>query len=384
MEDVEAPVDETPSAEGAPDGDEPETPSGEDDEPAEDESSDDEPAAESPEDEPAEGDDEDPAYKNLVKKFAHIKNPRDRNAAIAKAWWEKNNYASKLRRENEELRARVARTPEPPKEDEPPAPPHPDLQKLDQRIQGLTTRDEAAYNVQQDLLKKLPEADARIVELKTLLKNDSLDDYGKQVLEARLESAEGRKERLLEKWADVNEKRASYKQDHERLVAERQWTAKVIEREQARQKDEARELEQFNETFPKEVSQHIEAAARDLKAPKEALPSLKKVVADRLSMALFRLDKQGVGEVDEAEVKDMVASLTKEYLQDIGLATRKTFTDTSKKKLAVAGRAPITKDGAPATGSAPRKGPVPPASLGRGELSPAMLRARQKLTSRGL
>lgn len=337
---------------------------------------------ESPADEPP-ADDEDPQYQNLVKKFAHIKNPRDRNAAIAAAYWEKNRYASHLRKENEELRARVARGPEPPKEADPPPPPHPDLQKLDDRIKGLSERDEAAYNQQQDLLKKLPEADARIVELKTLLRDDRLDEYAKQALQARLETAEGRKERLLEKWADVVEKRTTYKQDADRLQTERAWTAKVVAEQQARQKSEAQDLEQFNEAFPKQVSDLIQATAKELKAPSTALPGLEKVVTDRLSMALFRLDQRGIDEVD---VKGLVASLTKEYLADLGLANRKTFQDISKGKLAVSGRPPVTKNGTPAGGTVtpPQKGPIPAASLGRGELTSAMARARQRLQSRGL
>lgn len=374
---VEAPADETPSADGAPVDDTEETPSEESEgEAAEDLS--DEQDAEGDEDAAAEKaaeDEEDEAWRKLEAKFAHIKNPRDRRAAMARAYWEKTNYASSLRKELEK-KGSVDREPA---KDEPPPPPHPDLQKLDQRIDTLSRRDEAAEGQQKELLKTLREADADITRLETRLADAADDEYKKQVLEARLETARGRKERLLEKWADLGEKRQAYNEDYQRLKAERDFTARIVEQEQKRQREEAQTLEQFNETFPQQVSAEIDRVAKELKAPKEILDSLRETVTDRLSMALLRLGNQGVDEVDWAA---MTQKFVKSHLSALGLATRKAFADTSKGKLAVTGRPPA-KAGTSAQ-TPVRKGPVPPTSLGRGDSTPAMLKARMRLASRGL
>lgn len=375
----EAPEPETPSAEGAPEGEETEETTSEESEgeaDPPDEPSDDEAPTES-------DDDEDEAWKNLTKKFDHLKSERDRKAAIGRAYWEKTRYASQTRKELEEAKARLARLDEEsktqPKEDEPPKAPPPEIAKLDQRIQGLVQKDSALVQNQRELLDTLRTVDEEIVRWKT--KAEDADEYNKALYEQKSETAAVRKATLLQRWADINDRREQLSFDVERLMSDRAWVEQFVRQEEQRKVLEAQSVQEFNQSFPRFVDDQIAEIATELGVPdvKGLREDLRSTVRAKMTVALWKMSQE---KVDEVDVPELVRTHVQQYLKRTDLVGRAKFTETSKKKLAVASRGTPPK---PTTAPKPAPGkPVRLAQMTQGELSPAMSRARSYLASRGL
>lgn len=327
-------------------------------------------------------DDEDDAWRNFEEKFNHIKNPRDRRAAMGRWVWEKTRYASQVRKEAEAARAelarRGARTPE---EDEPQqAPtPNPHIEKLDQRIKGLVEKDQAVQQTQQKQLIALADTDKAIAKLEARIEiaGEQGDDYTKQLLEAKLESANLKRGTIIERYQDLSERREQFSYDVEKLMQDRDWAANVYTNQARAREAESQQREQFNAEFPRFVDERITSEADSLGAPKDdkIRRSLWKHVNQAMMVDLYRLGEQGVTEVD---VPAMVKTYVKEYLEDRDLVSRQKFTQRSEQKRAVTGRSPSSP---PPRGP---KSPVPAALLGTGDQTPAMLRARKYLASRNL
>jgi BMFP domain-containing protein YqiC len=372
----EAPELETPSTEGAPEGEESEETTSE-----ETEGEADPPDESSDEGEAAEGDDDDDdAWKNLTKKFDHIKSPRDRKAAIGRAYWEKTRYASQTRKDLEETKARLAVLEAKPKADEPPAAPHPDVAKLDQRIQGLVQKDNTLVQNQQELLGALRGVDEEIVKWKT--KAEDADEYNKALYEQKSETAAVKKATLLQRWADINDRREQLSYDVDRLMSDRNWVQQFVQQEEQRKASEVESAAEFNQTFPRFVDETIEEIATELGAPKATgiREDLRSTVRDKMTVALWKLSKQNVDEVD---VPEMVRGYVQGYLKRNDLVGRTKFTEKSKNKLAVSSKASAPKPGTQASKPSPGK-PVRLGQMTQSELSPAMSRARSYLQSRGL
>lgn len=352
-------------------GDEPETPLGE--EPG------DEPDASA-----AGGDDdEDEGWRNFESKFEHIKSPRDRRAAMAKWVWEKTRYASQVRKEAEEAKAELARrgAKTPDADEEPEAPPtNPHIEKLDSRIKALYEKDQSTQSTQQQQLVKLAEADKAIAKLEAHIEmaEEQADEYKKNILETRLESAQMRRTGVLERYQDLTERRSQLSYDMERLLQDRDWAANVYTNQAKAKQAESQRSEQFNEEFPKFVDQQITSEANTLGAPKDAKVrrGLWKHVNQAMMVDLYRMGEQGIREVD---VPAMIQTYVKEYLEDRDLAKRAGFQERSRAKRSVTGRAPSS----PAATGRPAK-PVPAALMGASDQTPAMLKARQYLASRNL
>ena len=378
---------ETPSEEGVPAEDESETPSDETTDEPEGEPSDDEeeePEADEIEPEPKtepEGDDEeDSAWKNFQKKFNHLHSDRDRKAAMGKAFWEKTRYASTVRKENETLKTRLAQLeaakaqpPAPPAE---PPPPPPELARIEQRIQVLYQKDQGIKQSQDRALIELSDTDKQVAIIEDRLK-DADDDYQKALLTQRLETAKVKRETVLNRWADLNERRENISLEMEQRLTDRDWTQKFLQDKASRDQQERQSLEKFNADFPKHVDSLIEAAADDLKAPEDRKirQSLWRSVNRAIMVDLWQLGDQGLQQVN---VPAMVRAHVQEYLEDRDLVGRAKFKRQSEEKLKVTGRE--APKGRPA--AAPPKAPVPPSLLSTGGLSPAMLRARQILTTK--
>jgi len=337
--------------------------------------------------EASEGDDEDPEYKNLVKKFAHIINPRDRNAAIGKAFWEKTRYDSRLRKENEALKLRLARV-EPDEADakgEPPPPPA-DLEKATKKIEALYQRDQQAHARQGEIIKELNAADREMAIAEDRLKDVSEDDDRRPLAQARVRQAKLELDAARDRYSRIIDTRESLNERMEQALAEKDWIDRFHKDQTQRQTSEAKRHEQFNEQFPQQVESLSKAAATHI--------GLK--LDDRLRESLWRHVNRALqadirGQyldvpIEEIPVPDMVLAYTKEWAEDRDLAKRKTFTEDSKKKLAVV--RPEAKPGdrkAPGTPGKPApaytRPAVPPALLSR-DSSPAMAKARKALIER--
>jgi hypothetical protein len=328
-------------------------------------------------------DDEDEAWTNFEQKFQHIKNPRDRRAAMGRAWWDKTNYAAQVRKENEEARAELARisgAKTPDADEEPDAPPtNPHIEKLDTRIKALVTKDEQVQATQQKQLVSLAEADKSIAKLEAHIEiaKESGDDYKAGLLEARLDAAQLKRTTIVERYQDLDDRRQQMSYDMERLLQDRDWAQNVYKNQAQAHEAESQRREQFNAEFPKFVDAQISREAEALGAPKDQKirRGLWKHVNQAMMVDLYRLGEQGIEEVD---VPSMIQGYVKEYLEDRDIAVRQRFNERSRAKRTVTGRAP----------SAPPKGgpgkPVPASLMGTSDQTPAMLRARQYLASKNL
>lgn len=329
-------------------------------------------------DEPSD-DDEDESWRNFQKKFNHIKSERDRKAAMGKAWWEKTRYSSQIRKENEELKARLARLEKPPEPErtEPQQPP-PELARIEQRIQALYAKDQTIQTQQSQALMALSDSDKQVAVIEDRLKD--ADEYQKAVLEQRLETARVKREAILNRWADLNDKREAISLEMEQRLTDRDWTVKFLQDKANREQLERRDIETFNAEFPKHVDGLIVAAADDLGAPKDQKirSSLWKSVNRAVMVDLLKLGEKGL---DSVNVPAMVRAHVQEYLQDRDLVGRSKFSKTSAEKLKVAGRE-AGKPPATRTVPAAARPPVPPALLSQGDASPAMRRARELLVKR--
>jgi hypothetical protein len=367
-----AAVEETPSDDDAP-VDETETPSDGDE--TDEGPADDEPADEDTDEEPEGEPTEDPAVANLLKKlgkeFAHITDPKKREAAVAKAYWEKTNYASATRRENEALKRRIAeiessrKEPEKPKD---PPPPDPDLQALDQRIQDLQAKDTADKKSGDAQLVALNEVDTEIAKLQGKLEDakEAADESKAALLESRIETKQTKRDAIVARYEDIRDRRVSRSFDYERLNRDRAWLANVIADRSSRQAKEQEEAAAFKSEFPEKVDGLIEGAARRIGIPEHNIEEL-------LTIDMLKL---GDADLDEADLPDLVEKRVEKFARDRDLSRRTRFAERSKAKAKVVAPA---KAGTPA----PAKKPVAPAQMAATGLGPKMNRARQYLREKG-
>jgi hypothetical protein len=332
-------------------------------------------------------DGEDPEYKALIKKFAHIINPRDRNAAIGKAYWEKTNHASRVRKENEELKLKLARidSREPEKEAAPPPPP-PDLEKATQKIEALYQRDQQAQVRQGEIIKELNAADREMAVAEDRLKDVSEDDDRRPLAQARVRQAKLELEAAKDRYGRLIETRESLNDRMEQALAEKDWIEKFHKDQTQRQTSEAKRHEQFNAEFPQQVESLTKSAANHigLKLSEKLSGSLWRHV-NRALQTDIRIQYLNVP-VEEIPIPDMVLTYVKEWAEDSDLVKRKTFADTSKAKLMVA--KPAAKPGdrkAPGTPGKPAPAssrPAVPLALLSRDSSPVMAKARKLLIQR--
>lgn len=340
------------------------------------------------ESEPAADDDEDPEYKNLVKKFAHITNERDRRAAIARTFWEKTNFASRTRKENEELKLRLARLEgAKPEKEETPAPPPPDLKKVTDRIESLYQRNQQTEALRGEVVKELNSADRELAIAEDRLKDVGEDDVDRRALaQARVRQARLELEHARDRYGRVLDKLETLNDRMEQALAEKDFIERFHSDQKARQTSEQKRHEQFTTEFPRQVDSLTTAAAKHLGLQLD----------ERLSQSLWRhvnralqADIRGQyleSPVEEIPIPDMVLAYAKEWAEDRELVKRKTFAKASKEKLAVS-RPGVDKPGGKAPGTTPKPAPassrpaVSTALLTPGA-TPAMSRARKILVER--
>lgn len=338
------------------------------------------------EDEPKEPE-RDPAWVNLEKKFAHIKDPQERQDAIAAAYWEKTNYASKIRKENEALKRQLAKidqqaprttAPEKAKEDAPPAPP-PEIRELDSRLKGLYDEDQTLIKESDSQLQDLNSVSTEIAKCTARIE-DAKEASDEQKLirnEAKLAALEARKEAIVRAYRATQRERLTLGREYERLGKERLWMEKALGDRQSRQAKEEQESEEFRQEFPDEVDNLIENAAQKLQIPESYLEELREEVTDGLLVDLWRL---GEANLDEVDVPGLVRGRVQKFMELRNIAARRKFAETSKAKLSVSSTA---RPAAPGSKPATRKGPVTPESMNRGERPSKMQQARDYLIGKG-
>ena len=385
---------ETPSGESV-SGDPPEPTSGSGDEPDVDdpgggpdgEDADAPPEGESPDhDEPSSDDAEGRrAWESLEKKYAHIEDPEARNRAVGKAYWSKANYAAQVRKENEGLKARLERLeserkaePEPKPEE---IPPHPDIVKIDQRIQTLYTKTQSIQTEQKSRLEQLKVLDREVAIAEDRLK-DAFDEQ-KAPIEQRRDLAQQRYDIVRQQYLYGNERMEELNSKLEQELGNRDWVEKFNREEGARHQREQKEKQQLYKEFPARVDAHIREVGDEAGIPKDdkVRQSLWKHVNRAIMVELRRLN---VDDVEEVDIRSLVGRYVKEYSEDRDYSSRAAFKTRSEEKLKVAGRsvAPSARAPAPAAPLPVGARPPIPVALMSNDASPAMARARQILVKR--
>lgn len=334
-----------------------------------------------------EGDDEDPEYRNLVNRFKHITNPRDRRAAMGRAYWESKNFNSKLNKQNEDLRLENARLKEAqPKKDEPPPPPPPELAKVIQKVETLFNKGKALEARRSEVVTELNAADRALAVAQDRLKDVEGDEERRPLAEARVRQAEFALNFAREKFGSVMERQELNDERIEQALSEKDWIERFQKDQQSRRADAQKRTESFNSEFPQQVMGLTEAAMHSVKLnlSEGQLGSLHRHV-NRALQADIR-GQYLETDIEDIPVPELVMSYVKEWAEDHDLAKRRTFSENSREKLRVASRATIpggrrTPGAVSKPVPASSRPPVPPALLSR-DSTPSMAKARRLLVQR--
>lgn len=332
---------------------------------------------------PAKGTEARRAWDNLEKKFLHIADPDARREAVAEAFWRKNNYASRVTKENEQLRAeneRLRAEREPPAKAEPEQP-HPDVVAIDAKIQTLYDRMQAIQGEQKDRLDRLAKLNVDIGVAENRL-TDAFDEQ-KPTWEQKRENAKAAYDTTRQQYVYAQERLGELNDRLVQELANRDFVEKYRRDEGKRQESEREQKQVILREFPGRVDSVIEEQADELGLPQDE--RLRKSVWRHVNRALMvELRRLGADDVESVDVRGLVRQYVEEFAADRDLASRSAFTRRSEEKLRVAGRA-VTQPG-----KGTRTGPPPPASarapvpvsLLSSDATPAMARARQLLVSR--
>lgn len=319
------------------------------------------------------------AWKNFEKKFLHIKDPEARQEAMAEAWWEKNNFASRTFKEKQALERKLAdlekTLKQTPPEPEKPGPPPQELVELDSRIQELYQQDQALIKETEQSLVGLNAVDTEIAKLQGKLEDAKENgDESKQIrLEAALQAKSVQREGVLRDYKTSLRERKALAREYEKVGKERIWLETVLKDKASRQATEKQEAEAFKSDFPEQVDRLVESAAAKFNIPAHLLEELQEETNDGLMVDLWKL---GEANLDDVDLPGLIRQRVEKFARTRNLAERRKFADTSKEKLKVAGRArPNAPAGSPKT--------VTPASMISGDSTPKMKRGRDYLASRG-
>jgi len=313
------------------------------------------------------------SWKALRAKYPNL-SERELRAQVGDQYWEAKNYAARLARENEELRA--AQKPDEPEEPEE-EPSTPQIEALDKRIQGLYGKDQAAEKQQGEILVKLADADKEIAKIEARLE-DSEDEYRKEGLKAQLEAKQAKRQSVIDRYQNIADKREGYAFDMERLLTDKDWLTKAAKQQRSKEKSEQADTEKFNAEFPEYVDNLITKTADGLNAPEEA--RFRQSLWNHVNRAMMvDLNLHGKTDLGDIDVPQMVEGYVKEYLADRDLVSRTRFEKRSAEKRKVTGKA---RPAAPVPVA--QRPPVKPSLMSQDGQTPQMLKARKYLNERGL
>jgi hypothetical protein len=331
---------------------------------------------------------DDPSWKNLAKKFAHIKNPRDRRAQIAKAYWSKAKYDKQVRQENEALRRRIRELESgKPKDETKPGEPHPDLVKADARIESLKARDTEILKDIKVAVEAVNEADREVAIAKSKLEDLSPDDEDRASKERLIKSRIQERERELRSVTAEYKRLRQTKVESEEKLQQAQTDRDWIERFQADQANKAKSeqttREQFDDEFPKMVDSLILKAAKRLGIDTKENKQLRRSLIRNVNRALIlELGNHDVP-LDKLDLRGMVQGFVREYAVDRDIVKRKNFTAASRNKLAVTRTGSQGDRRTPTSPVRPAGSSKPvPVSLMGGDSTSQMAVARQRLVNK--
>jgi hypothetical protein len=332
---------------------------------------------------------DDPSWKNLAKKFAHIKNPRDRRAQIAKAYWSKAKYDKQLRQANEALTRRIRELETgKPKDEAKPGEPHPDLVKADARIQSLKARDTEILTDLKSAVDAVNQADRELAIAKSKLEDLSPDDEDRASKERLIKSRVQERERELRSTTAEYKRLRQTKVESEEKLQQAQTDRDWIERFQADQANKAKSeqttREQFDDEFPKMVDSLILKAAKRIGIDtKENKPLRRSLIRNVNRALILELGNHEGTPLDKLDLRGMVQGFVREYAVDRDIVKRKNFTAASRDKLAVTRTGSSGDRRAPTSPVRPAGSSKPvPVSLMGGDSTSQMATARQRLVNK--
>jgi hypothetical protein len=256
-----------------------------------------------------------------------------------------------------------------------------------QKIEALYQRGQQIQTRHDEIVKELNGADREFAIAEDRLKDVPEDDDRRPLALARVRQASLAYDAAKDRYARNLERKETLEERLEQALAEKDWIERFHKDQTQRQTSEAKRHEQFNEQFPQQVEGLSKSAATHigLKLDEKLQGSLWRHV-NRALQADIRGQYLDVP-IEEIPVPDMVLAYVTEWAEDRDLAKRKTFTEDSKKKLAVA--RPGAKPGDRKAPGAPGRPAVPasmrpavPLALLSRDASPLMAKARKALIER--
>jgi len=332
---------------------------------------------------------DDPEWKNLSRKFAHIKNPRDRRAQIAKAYWGKAKYAKLQRLENQALRRRLRELESGKTTTKTEAQPHPDIVKADARIESLKVKDGEYQKRQAAAVDKVNETDRQLAiakhELNRIHPNEDEEGDKKRLGERHVRDCERELESATDRYRTIVEDRNELREKMEAAQADRDWIEQFQTEQVSRQKNEQTTREQFNQEFPQQVDRLILKAAKGIGINTKEDKQLRRSLIRNVNRALIlELGASGDTDLAKVDLAGMVKGFVREYAIDRDLVKRKNFTRASREKLAAVQPGRTGERKAPTSSPARPAGsnkPVPVSLMG-GDPTDKMAAARQRLVQR--
>jgi hypothetical protein len=337
------------------------------------------------------------AWESLRAKYPNLSEEALREK-VAEQLWGKTNYAKeqreraeRLERENKELRER--QRPEPKAE---PEAPHPDVEKLTNKIKGLVKKDEGLFAEAEAAAKRYRIANEEALELKGMAKQAKAtgEEDASDRLAARADAASAKATAEQTNWKLIASRREEISERVNELIAEQQFVDHYARQSEAEAKEERRETQEAIDAFPGWIDQQtVELAkAHGLADDKHTMTRLHKHVrrAMHYDLASPELKDRPLRTIP---AKRMVEGHIKEFMTDNDIKERRKFKETSEAKLGVS--TPAGKSGSPSPkapgGEPPKapprpKGPVPVSYLARGgeAIPEAWRRGREYLKSRGI
>lgn len=301
------------------------------------------------------GEDEPEEWRKFLDKFKGDK------AAAGKAWWEKNNYASQVTKERDELKARITeleqRATQPTEPPEPEAIPE-DLQKLDTYISSLKTKVEALPQKESELVKEIWSLNRDIAKAEARLEDaDDLDKPKRELELAKLQARQADRQQQLDAIPEIRER---YETDLYRADRDRKAAEAFIQAEERARQEAGEKQTQWETSLVSEVNTLIPRIADELKLlsdPKDA--SIRSAMAEDVYEGLMAdLWARANANIKEVNIQELIRARVEKWGKKHGLIQAAKLAQLSKEKTSVAGK----PNGTPAK-TAPAPTTVKPLSI---------------------
>lgn len=292
----------------------------------------------------------------------------DKNALVKRHHEVMRQNAEMSRKLKERETPSPRREPEPPKPAEPPA----SLKAIDDAITALTVQRDAIPAEGAKLYSAIETAQQRVVALER--EYAKADDYQKETLEGRLETARTSLETKIDKYKGLADKRQLLDDRIEQKQNARKYAEREHDEQRARQQDEQDRSARIHKEFPDQVNKatdKIVAEMKGLPTDEDAPSIIRRLTKAGTAVRLWANSGVPADQVYPDAVKQTVNDLNRLC----ELAAKKALRDASTRKLNVT---------TPRRPAIPAPGDATPRPAYSGGLSddPKMRAARERLEGR--